>query len=173
MPRCKITRSKRDVGDRMRHFSLAVVIAASCIVFGNAYAQPGGTSGRKCSNLIETRVEPINLYACRASGAAENARSGYNRTIGKVGEEEFPKTSICQTELIDTASKAYRETLSCLERTKQVRAVELFENYYAAWLMNVRGLTKLTSTARQYDSRQDQLEESIEEKKLKLALALR
>ncbi len=168
-----MTRSKRDIRPTMNRFALTLVIGATCVGVGHVEAQSKGASGRRCENLIELRVQPLHMYACKVSGSAEMARIAYNRVAGNLAPEEFPKTAICQEELIDIASKAYRETLSCLERTKQTRAVELLENYYAAWLMHVRSLTKAASTGRQYNERQEQLEEAIEEKKLKLALALR
>ncbi len=65
------------------------------------------------------------------------------------------------------------DTRACLLKTKQSRAVDALDDYYAAWLLAVSAWTNMAESAYLFDLRLEVLEQSLEEKKIKFNVQLR
>lgn len=151
---------------------LATASALLTLVASTALAQTGGKAGR-CTDWTQGRLMGLEYVACQLTARKEMATIQLSRRTGSYDGYGFPETVECRDDLRKTAKKAVDDTRACLLKTKQSRAVDALDDYYAAWLFSVSAWTNMAESAYLFDMRLEALEQSVEEKKIKFTVQLR
>lgn len=123
----------------------------------------------KCADMTQGRLMGLEYTTCRLVAMTSRMKFDYQGLNGFDPSE----TNQCKGELLALGEKAYKDTYSCLVKTKQKRAAETLDDYYASWRSYVEFWTNLSAPSRTYEALMVLKDQELNEMRTRLAVQIK